>query len=574
MLAMLVPLWCAGSLGRGIWTPDEPREANIVSYMEHQDERAVPRFADAPFLEKPPLYYWVAAGANAIFGHSPRAMRAPNLLYAAITVIALGFLASAMAGFEAALLASIVGGSLLLVLRVSIWLAPDACLMAGCSLALLGAYLGYTAKPGRAKLLAYSLMHVGAAMGFMAKNAPGWIFPALALLSLITWERRWSELRRSELYAGFVLQALIILPWIWQVWTGRDGAHALRVLFFDNLAGRFGTVASADGTLYSAGHKNWPGRYFAELPFALMPWTFLTVAAMRSAWIRFRAGTLNTAWRFSLAASLPFLALLSVASTARDIYAAPVALGLALAVALWAMDLRRSLARWDALALKATRVVILTTIAALCVGTFIIAATNNDSFPILLAALALVILVSGYFLRNAKHLANEGEYTRSVASCAAAFVIAIVVASAFIFPAVDRWQDLSVIGNAILRENQGRPIALLRPDETTLAMFDDVMGTPPISLRPGSQLADWLCKHRADGRLVVNLPGHAPGEISPLLGRLLRPRPPGDGAATTLERDGIATLLERYDLPHGRRYAVMAPGSMACDHRASSIDRT
>ena len=70
-------------------------------------------------------------------------------------------------------------------------------------------------------------MHAGAAIGFMAKSGPGWLVPALALLTLIVWERRWSELRRWELYAGLVLQALIIGPWLLAVARSAHGADAV-----------------------------------------------------------------------------------------------------------------------------------------------------------------------------------------------------------------------------------------------------------------------------------------------------------------------------------------------------------
>ena len=77
VLAVLLPLWCVGTLYRGSWTPDEPREADIVWHMANQADRALPNFAGAPFLEKPPLAYWVSAEANRFFGESIRAARAP-----------------------------------------------------------------------------------------------------------------------------------------------------------------------------------------------------------------------------------------------------------------------------------------------------------------------------------------------------------------------------------------------------------------------------------------------------------------------------------------------------------------
>jgi len=575
VLAVLLPLWCVGTLYRGSWTPDEPREADIVWHMANQADHALANFAGTPFLEKPPLAYWVSAEANHLFGESIRASRAPNILYAAVAVFALGALAFAMAGAEAALLASLLAGSTLLILRVSIWLAPDACLIAGCTVALLGAYLGYVAKPGFAKLSAYTLMHVAAAIGFMAKSAPGWLVPILALLTLIAWERRWNELRRPELYAGLLLQALIIVPWIASVWREPDGPHALRVLFLDNLAGRFSTIASADGTAYSTGHRNWPGRYLVELPFSLLPWTFLIIAALRSAWTRFRNGTLNTPWRFAIASSVPFVALLSVASTARDIYAAPAVPGLTLLVALWMLDPTMSaLSRFT---LKATRVLVLGIAVVMALAAALIAAASGGDaidvlvLPALIASLTILCLV------KAHRLAADGEHVGGLVTTIAGFAIAVTLGGVSTFPAIDRWQDLPAMARAIHRDSEGKPLALLQPDETTLAMFDDPPHTPPLSIHLKGGLAidavsDWFCEHPADGRLLVLLPGHAPGEVSRLLGRWWRARPPGDGDAAFLERDGVAKLLLRYELPHGRRYGVMGPASGACNHEALAVD--
>ena len=55
--------WCVGILGRGYWTPDEPREADIAWRMSWQPAKAVPLLAGDPFCEKPPLAYWAAGGA-------------------------------------------------------------------------------------------------------------------------------------------------------------------------------------------------------------------------------------------------------------------------------------------------------------------------------------------------------------------------------------------------------------------------------------------------------------------------------------------------------------------------------
>src|SRR5256885_11526259 len=103
-------------------------------------------------------------------------------------------------------------------------------------------------------------MHFGAAIGFMAKSAPGWLVPALALVALIVWERRWSELRRWELYAGLVLQGLVIGPWVLAVARTEHGADALRALFLDNVVGRFTRVAAPPPLDYTNRHHNTAGQ--------------------------------------------------------------------------------------------------------------------------------------------------------------------------------------------------------------------------------------------------------------------------------------------------------------------------
>ena len=187
----------------------------------------------------------MSAAGISLFGDSPAAARAPNLLYALVTALSIGALASAMdLELLTAVFAALVAASALLCFRVQSWLAPDACLLAGNALALLGLWRGYSAPPGRGKAIGYALMHAGAAVGFMAKSAPGWLVPGLALLTLVLWERRLRELCRWELYAGLLLQALIIVPWLLAVAHTAEGAAALRTLFWNNLVGRFTHVAA------------------------------------------------------------------------------------------------------------------------------------------------------------------------------------------------------------------------------------------------------------------------------------------------------------------------------------------
>src|ERR1700680_5036095 len=96
--AALLLIWCVGMLGRGYWTPDEPREADLAWRMSWQTQKAVPLLAGEAFCEKPPLTYWLAAASIRLFGTEAWAARLPNLLYAVITALGVGLLARRAAG--------------------------------------------------------------------------------------------------------------------------------------------------------------------------------------------------------------------------------------------------------------------------------------------------------------------------------------------------------------------------------------------------------------------------------------------------------------------------------------------
>ena len=573
VLLALAPMWLIGTLDRGEWTPDEPREADIAWRMSVQSHWVLPQLADHPFLEKPPLSYWASAAAMRLFGPSVRAARAPNLLYALITATAMGALGAAMDGAAAAIVAAVVAATALTAFRVSMWLAPDACLLAGCAVSLLGAYLGYTGAPGRAKLLGYLLMHAGAAAAFMAKSAVGWLVPGLALLTLIVWERRWSELRRPELYAGLLLEAAVIAPWIYAVARTAHGAESLRILFWYNLAGRFTNIPAPQAYHYSTGHRNSLGKYLVDLPVYLLPWTALAAAAAWRARSRARlAGPRGTCWRFAVAACVPFLLLLSLAITARDVYAVPALLGVSLLIALELGEAQR-LAVPGRDPLRWTRRLIATIAcvfgaALLLLG--VAGARSNDRpgapFELLAHVIATAVMLALVWvaLRRAAASQREGAIPRAFQWTYLAYAAAFCITAIVVFPTIDRWQDLPRLAARIRADNEHTRLALLDPDETTVAMLDRRLRPPFTALvthgQPvGQAVRDWFAAHGARARVLVLLPGHAAGELTPLLVSAHLYRPPGDGIAARLTAEGIASIVRRYQLPQGRRYALLAP---------------
>ena len=565
----LLALWWVGIFGRGYWTPDEPREADIAWRMSWQPDKAVPLLAGEAFCEKPPLTYWAAAASIGVFGTAAWAARLPNLLYALITALAVGLLArrslDPIAGFAAAAAIS----TFLLSYQVAIWLATDAPLLAAVAVALLGAYVGFYAERSPERLRGYSWMHTALALGFLSKSAAAWMVPALAIVTLAIWERRFRELWRWELYLGLIIQAAIILPWVWFVYAGPDGPDHLKVFFWNNLVGRFTHIDAPQELQYAAAHRNSPGKYLVELLMYLWPWTLLLIAAARRAWQRRHAPFEEyRAVRFALASALPPLAVLSVAATARNIYLAPALPGFALLLGWWARETLGGADRWDVRAVRGSAALLL---LAVLVFAAALSAVGVDAWD-RMSSHAGFVLISGLGLLAAAVLAahadkeaRAGRTQRALGALLLGYCVLLAAPASQLYRQVDAWQNLASVGRAVEADSAGRPLILFAPDETTRALIDLYARTSvgivqgPIDSASIERLQREMAREpRAFA--VVQLPGrslspalqHIADELGLKIGALRDAA--GSPAWISAAQLRIAHL---YALPNGRRYALL-----------------
>src|SRR5271163_3971172 len=577
--ACLFLIWCVGMFGRGYWTPDEPREADIAWRMSWQANRAVPLLAGEAFCEKPPLTYWLAAVPIKLFGAQAWAARLPNLLYAAITALCVGLLAARSAGRFAGLVGAAAIGTFLLSYQVAIWLATDAPLLACVSTALLGAYIGFYAATRDERLRGYLLMHFALGLGFLSKSAVAWMVPALAIATLSIWEKRWRELLRWELYAGLAIQAAMILTWVWFVYAGTDGAAHLKVFFWNNLAGRFAAIDAPPELQYAAGHRNYPGKYLVESPLYLFPWTLLVLAAAGSAWRQHRkAGHVDRTVRFAHAASVPSIAVLSIAATARNVYFAPALPGIALLVAAWARDLPQSLERWDVRALRLTAALLLAAALAAMAAAGLIGMDAWDSMAGRggYIAISLLAAAASVGLAIRAWAAARDRAAQALGLLLLAYCALLAGPASQVYRQVDRWQDLAKISLAIKRDAAGRPLILLAPDETTRAMID-MYARSSVDRVPGPFDAAAIERLHAraaaapESLFLVLLPSGArrfdlQSERAPPSEAFL-----SKAALPWMQSAGLE-LAKSYSLPHGRRYALLEPASTGSRSTAGSND--
>jgi 4-amino-4-deoxy-L-arabinose transferase-like glycosyltransferase len=505
-----------------------------------------------------------------IFGAEAWAARLPNLLYAMLAALGAGLLARRSAGPLAGWVGAAAMSTFLLSYQVAIWLATDAPLLACVSIALLGAYLGFYATQTRERLRGYLLMHAALGLGFLCKSAVAWMVPALAIVTLAVWEKRWRELLRWELYVGLVLQAAMILTWIWFVYAGPDGPAHLKVFFWNNLLGRFTHIDAPNELQYAAAHRNSPGKYLIEMPLYLTPWTLLVIAALRRAW-RQRTTSFDDyrPVRFALAASLPSLAILSMAATARNIYFAPALPGVALLLAWWAREISIRADLWDIRALRATSALLLLGVLVVIVALSVIGA---DAWNTMSSHAAFILISAGGSIiaawlalcawSSARDQVGRAQWSLLLAYCAL-----LVGPASQAYIQVDTWQDLGSIARAIGHDAAGKPLILFAPDETTRAMIDMYARTT-VDLIPGPIDAAAIDRLTADvdaapQRLVVaQLPGRARligQRFTRYLGlrRSSSAQTPDEEPQPAWVHAARLRQATSYSLPNGRRYALL-----------------
>ena len=87
-------------------------------------------------------------------------------------------------------------------------------------------------------------------------------------------------------------------------------------------------------------------------------------------------------------------------------------------------------------------------------------------------AAAVMLVLVGHALRRAASSQRRGQVLRGFQWTYAAYAAAFCITSLVLFPTIDRWQDLPALAAQIHTDTEHASLALLDPDETTIAMLD------------------------------------------------------------------------------------------------------
>lgn len=288
--------------------------------------------AGEPFVEKPPLYYFTAAAfAKLLSPPLPPhdAARLASALWIAIAVLFVWLAGRSVFDAETADIAVVLLlGCIGLIVRAH-QLITDTALVAGFAMAVYGLTL-CASRPAAGG----AWLGTGVGIGFMAKGllAPGVVGISALALPLVA-----PTYRTRGYMAALAVALASATPWlaIWPL-ALHDASPALfREWFWDNNFGRFlGT--SHLGPRASHGHY-----------FKILPWYALPVLPL-AAWMLWQSRrAIHDGARLLLLTAGVLLAVLWLSADARELYAMPLLVPLALLAAPGALALPASVnARW------------------------------------------------------------------------------------------------------------------------------------------------------------------------------------------------------------------------------------
>gem|GEM_PF-5193295 len=327
-LALVILIACFtlgwGISSRPLYHSDESRYAQIGWWMWESGDWIVPRLEGSPYIDKPPLFVWLIAGAIGLFGHGNLAPRLIPFLSSIAIVPMVYFFGRRAWSHSAGLWSAAVWATSGLALGLGRGVAPDM-LLGACTTGSV--YFFWRAlETGRGAIYGWVL----AALGFLTKGPVAFLVPALAGLGYWILHRRFS-LRRVDFWAGLPVCFLILAPWAYATWEACPQFFE-RFFINQNLGGFKGEV-------------HHPQPFWATAVYAFVgmaPWSILILPAA----IRDRAFWKEPFVRFLLFWALAIVFFFTLSKAKLATYVIPAMPALALVCG--ALISRSTGGRWDA----------------------------------------------------------------------------------------------------------------------------------------------------------------------------------------------------------------------------------
>ncbi len=309
-----------GLIGHDPWKQDEAYVFGAVYEMLQTGDWVIPRVAGVPFMEKPPLFHWIAAATATAFSRwlpLHDGARLASLVFVLATLGAVAASSRLLWGKGRETTGTLLVLSPLGLLMNAQLMLPDLPLMAGFAFAALG-----LAGCARERRWGGAVLGIGSGIGFLGK---GLIAPCVIALAAVSLPIAFAQWRNHhyfrQLRIAFAFAAPFLTIWPAALWL--RSPELFDEWFWANNVGRFVGFSAA-----ALGAETEPGFYAQAFPWFLFPlWVFVAVGA----WRERRRFLDHAAVQIGLVLCLAIASVLVTAASARVVYALPMIGPLALA---------------------------------------------------------------------------------------------------------------------------------------------------------------------------------------------------------------------------------------------------
>ncbi|MEN8151959.1 MAG: glycosyltransferase family 39 protein, partial [Planctomycetota bacterium] len=389
LLVVLAGCFLIGLGDPGLWPKDEARYAQAAREMRDSGDWLVPTLGGETRLNKPPLFYWVGAVSQAVFGETEFAVRLPAALAGIASALLAYFLGRRLFGLRAGIVAALVYATSIMPAGMGRLGHPDSLLSLFVCGAIVLLFLAWREGFRRRSLVlaAWALM----GLGFLVKGPHGVVLPLLVIVVFLAVHREWRAIGRLEWAYGPPLALLPVFAWAAVV---VDRVGILQILdWWRESVGRFAGSTSFHGE---------PLWYFLPVVLGgLFPWVLRLPEVARWLWHRPDPSPAKTLlWVWPVVVFVFF----SLSPNKAAGYVLPAFLPLAVAAGAALSGPRRRLALAATIGLAAVTMV---------VGLAVVAPVRNREKSLRgpgLAALDLLFVCYCFGMGSGKHFCCERKF--------------------------------------------------------------------------------------------------------------------------------------------------------------------
>jgi 4-amino-4-deoxy-L-arabinose transferase-like glycosyltransferase len=284
---------------RPLANPDEGRYTEIAREMAVTGDYISPRLNGVLFFEKPPLFYWLEAGAESVGGINLWAVRFWPIVLALLGCAAVYYTGRSLWGASSGVWSAWTLATGLLYYAISQIVILDMAVSVFLTLAMCAFMLAVREPPGpRRRWLCWAL-YASMALALLTKGLIGLVIPLAIIFFWLLFLNKWRELRQAHLFSGLIILLALALPWHIaaalatppQPWAhffsrSRDGQGFLWYYLVHEHFLRFTDPSTAN--------RVQPWWFFSAILVAgFLPWTFFLPSALISSckggWARVQA---------------------------------------------------------------------------------------------------------------------------------------------------------------------------------------------------------------------------------------------------------------------------------------------